>query len=292
MKGVWGMKRFFLIMVVSVLSLSFLFYAIAEVPVSEAKETAADSSDSFGSSSAAASSSGEVLVVEHSHDPIFGGKSGTTIEVVNSADAAASSEGSGESSASASSSTTVVVKTEDDSLPFGPLPVPPYTPPHHHSGGSSSSSSSKAVETIVKSTPVEGTGNTLKSKVNVRAMASIYSARVAVIRNSGTIMEITEEVINSSGEIWYAVKLYNGTMGYVLGSLVYADIVPLAKESEPEKVVVKYVYITPEPEVTPEVIYITKDYDMDPTPTPIYVYVTPAPDGEGMIGNEDDIING
>lgn len=116
------------------------------------------------------------------------------------------------------------------------------------------------METIVRTTPVVGEGYTLKNKVNVRASASIYSTRVAVIRQAGTLVEITEEVLNSSGEIWYAVKLLNGIMGYIRGDLLHAEIVPIVEaQAEP----------------TPEVVYVTRS--AQPTPTPIIVYVTPEP---------------
>ena len=127
------------------------------------------------------------------------------------------------------------------------------------------------------------------SKVNVRALASVYAARVSYLRNSGTTMDITEEVINSAGETWYAVRLMNGTLGYVLGSLLHVDIHYIDEEDdEEEEPEIVYVYITPEPTavptpepapaVTPETIYVVPRTDA--TPTPQIVYVTPEPTPE------------
>ena len=260
-----NLKKLLLIPTASVLTLSLALEAVAELPPVETKVSI---SEQNGSSSASASSSEEVVVQDGSGfwmDP-----SGVTVEVNSNADAAATSQGQGDASATASTSTTVTVTTGDG---FGPYwPLPPYIPPRRHSSGSTTV---KTVETIVKTTPVTGTGYTLKSKVNVRALASINSNRAALIRNSGTVVEVTQEVLNSAGEIWYAVKMYNGTMGYILGSLLHVEITPLLPEAteEPEKIV--YVYVTPVPAagVTPEVIYVPVAQEAPPTPTPNIVYV-------------------
>ena len=276
-------NRMFLILTASVLSVFLFVQACAELPPS-----AASVETENAHSSAEASSSGEVNVETGSG--FWGGPGDVTVEVTNTATAEA--EGSGDASATATSSTTVTVTTGDGFDPFAPLPFPPYIPPYHPHHSSSGSSSTRKIETSVKSETVTGTGYTLKDKVNVRALASIYSTRAAVIRNSGTRVEITEEVLNSSGETGYAVKLYNGTLGYILGSLLHADITPAASEEETDQILVKYVYLTPEPvaEVTPEVIYVT--VEPAPTPTPIYVYVTPAPAVQEEIPDDDDTING
>ena len=128
------------------------------------------------------------------------------------------------------------------------------------------------------------------SKVNVRSVASVYATRVSYIRNSGTTMDITEEVLNSAGERWYAVRLMNGTLGYILGSLLHVDIRYLDEEEEEDEAEpeIVYVYITPEPTavptpepapaVTPETIYVVPETDS--TPTPQIVFVTPEPTPE------------
>ena len=126
------------------------------------------------------------------------------------------------------------------------------------------------------------------SRVNVRVLASIYSACVTTIRSSGTVVTVMEEVVNSSGQTWYAVKLANGMMGYIRGDLLRVEVEPV--NAAPE-----VVYLTlepsPVPAVTPEVIYVLADPDPTPTPVIIYVqreqlaevtpevvYATPAPD--------------
>ena len=127
-------------------------------------------------------------------------------------------------------------------------------------------------ETIVRTTAVIGEGYTVMHKVNVRSLPSIYSTRVATIKRAGTVVEITEEVLNSSGEIWYAVKLLNGTMGYIRGDLLRVDITPVietAAEPTPEVV---YVSTGARPTPTPQIIYVTPPpEDAEPTPQVIYV---------------------
>ena len=114
-----------------------------------------------------------------------------------------------------------------------------------------------------------------------------------VVRQAETLIEsIPAEVKNSSGEIWYAVQLANGTLGYIRSDLVNTDHVILlgdpytyeadvdtrpAAASESASEVIN---IISQPEVTPQIIYVTVNPAAQPTPTPIYVYVTPAPDAQ------------
>ena len=136
-------------------------------------------------------------------------------------------------------------------------------------------------------------------QVNVRTLPSVYAPRATTIRRSGTTVTVMEEVQNSAGQTWYAVKLQNGVMGYIRGDLLRVDIVYAAEDPTPSPMPVVtpeiiymlatpaptptpiIIYIqrelvtTPAPEVTPEVIYITPEPTPAPTPTP--VYVTPDP---------------
>ena len=96
--------------------------------------------------------------------------------------------------------------------PLPPAPWPPFPP-------STPRPRTRIVyrqaETIVETEEAEGYAVTAIKKVNVRAQASIYSTRVTQIRSAGTEVIVNARVRNSSGEIWYSVKLYNGTQGYI-----------------------------------------------------------------------------
>ena len=230
---------------------------------------------------ASASAVSTDYVTVQQENGFFGSPSNVTVEVNSTAEAAANTDGSGESSATVSSSTTVTVTTGESGGSFAPLPVPPPSYPSYPaypadpSYYSSGSRSSKSVESIVKTISVSGTAQTVKGKVNLRALPSTRASRVTVIQNKGTAMEVLEEVLNSASETWYAVKLYNGYMGYILGSLLDADL-----EYPPEETpAIQYIYITPEPvaEATPEVIYVPMGAAAAPTPSPIILYVTPEP---------------
>ena len=78
-------------------------------------------------------------------------------------------------------------------------------------------------------------------KVNLRAMASVRAAWVSRIRYANTEVEVTAQVINSSGETWYAVRLYSGLVGYIRGDLLRVDIQPVQAEQavSPQNVVVR-----------------------------------------------------
>ena len=156
------------------------------------------------------------------------------------------------------------------------------------------------VDSLVDSIPVKGSGYTVMGQVNVRTLPSVYAPRATTIRRSGTTVKVMEEVQNSAGQTWYAVKLQSGVMGYIRGDLLHVDIVYVTEEEAtpspmpavtPEVIYMLatpaptptpiIIYIqqelvsTPAPEVTPEVIYITPEPTPVPTPTP--VYATPEP---------------
>ena len=103
---------------------------------------------------------------------------------------------------------------------------------------------------------------------------------------------MTARVKNSSGEIWYAVQLANGTLGYIRSDLLNTDHVILlgdpyayeadvstrtaaASESASEAINIASPAAVPAP--TPQVIYIVTEPSDQPTPTPIVVYMTPEP---------------
>ena len=125
------------------------------------------------------------------------------------------------------------------------------------------------MESIIKSTPVTGKGWTVIQKVNVRAMASIYSSWVTQIRYAGSEVEVTAEVINSSGETWYEVRLYQGYIGYIRGNLLRVNITPVeVLESEP--VIIQ----TPKKTETPRIIYVVVQSEEDVPKDGEIIYIT------------------
>ena len=147
----------------------------------------------------------------------------------------------------------------------------------------------RQAETMIESMPAEGLCYTAIKQVNVRSQPSTQATRVMTIKSAGTEFSVSARVKNSSGEIWYAVKLANGTLGYIRSDLLNTDHVilledPYAYETEVDTHPaaasesgsdVINVISTPEP--TPEIVYVTTDPSLLPTPTPILVYVTPDP---------------
>ena len=149
----------------------------------------------------------------------------------------------------------------------------------------------RQAETMIESIPAEGWCYTAIKQVNVRSQPSVYATRVMRIKSAGTEFTVTARAKHSAGEIWYAVQLANGTLGYIRSDLLNTDHVILpgdpysyeaevntrpAAASESASAVINI--ITP-PEVaapTPQVIYVVQDAPQ-PTPTPILVYVTPEP---------------
>ena len=125
------------------------------------------------------------------------------------------------------------------------------------------------MESIIRTTPVTGRGWTTISKVNVRTIASVRGGWVTRILQASTEVEVTAEVMNSSGEIWYAVRLYQGYVGYIRGDLLRVDIRPVETRREVVNVqesgdsnVVIYVVVDPsllETGTQPKVVYITPD---------------------------------
>ncbi len=147
-------------------------------------------------------------------------------------------------------------------------------------------------ETLIESIPAEGYCYTAIKRVNVRSMPSIYATKVMSIKSAGTEFIVTARVKNSSGEIWYAVELANGTLGYIRSDLLNTDHVILmgdpyayeswvgtrpASASESGSDVIQIATPAEASAPTPKVIYVTPEPPA--TPTPILVYVTPAPEG-------------
>ena len=150
----------------------------------------------------------------------------------------------------------------------------------------------RQAETLIESIPAEGWCYTAIKRVNVRSQPSTYATKVMTIRAARTEFSVSARVKNSSGEIWYAVKLANGTLGYIRSDLVNTDHVILLRDPYTYEADVdtrpvaasesasEVINIISQPEVTPQIIYVTLDPATQPTPTPIYVYVTPAPDAQ------------
>lgn len=147
----------------------------------------------------------------------------------------------------------------------------------------------RQAETMIESIPAEGYCYTAIKKVNVRSMPSIYATKVMTIKSAGTEFIVTFRVKNSSGEIWYAVELANGTLGYIRSDLLNTDHVVLmgdpyayeswvgnrdAAASESGSDVIKIATPAEASAPTPKVVYVTP---APATPTPILVYVTPEP---------------
>ena len=147
-------------------------------------------------------------------------------------------------------------------------------------------------ETLIESIPAEGYCYTAISRVNVRSQPSTYATRVQTIRSAGTEFIVTARVKNSSGEIWYAVELANGTLGYIRSDLVNTDHVILmgnpyayesyvgsqpAAASESASSIIHIATPAEAEAPEPKVLWVTAPPQA--TPTPILVYVTPEPAG-------------
>ena len=158
-------------------------------------------------------------------------------------------------------------------------------------------------ETLVESIPAEGYCYTAIKYVNVRSQPSIYATMVKTIRSKGTEFIVTARAKNSSGEIWYAVELANGTLGYIRSDLLNTDHVilmgdPYAYESwvgnEPTSAsdsgsgTVNIATPAEAPAATPKVLYVTQPPEA--TPTPILVYVTAEPSGEAAAEVTPEIV--
>lgn len=155
----------------------------------------------------------------------------------------------------------------------------------------------RTAETVVEKMDATGYCYTAIKQVNVRSQPSVYATRVATIRSAGTEFVVNARVKNSSGEIWYAVLLANSTLGYIRSDLLNTDHVilledPYAYESEissrPAAASesgsdILNIVSRPQPQVTPQVIYIPAQPSDVPTPTPIIVYVTPEPPAQAEV---------
>ena len=147
----------------------------------------------------------------------------------------------------------------------------------------------RQAETLIESMPAEGWCYTAIKKVNVRSQPSTYATRVMTIRSAGTEFSVSARVKNSTGEIWYAVQLANGTLGYIRSDLLNTDHVILLEDPYTYEAEIStrpaaasesgsdVINIVSQPEPTPQIIYVTVDLPAQPTPTPILVYVTPEP---------------
>ena len=148
----------------------------------------------------------------------------------------------------------------------------------------------RQAETLIESIPAEGYCYTAIKRVNVRSLPSIYATKVMTIKSAGTEFIVSARTKNSAGEIWYAVQLANGTLGYIRSDLLNTDDVilmgdPYAYESwvgnrtepasESGSSVIHIATPAEAPAATPKVIWVTAPPQA--TPTPIYVYVTPEP---------------
>lgn len=135
----------------------------------------------------------------------------------------------------------------------------------------------RQTETIISSWEAYGIATTATKQVNVRSQASISSSKVATVRAVGTEVEVTARVKNSSGEVWYAVTLANGTLGYIRSDLLNTEQVTVVDyDAVPRQ---EEAAVTPEPPVQQQVVYVTPPPAVQPqaTPTPILVYITPTP---------------
>ena len=148
-------------------------------------------------------------------------------------------------------------------------------------------------ETLVESIPAEGYCYTAIKRVNVRSQPSIYATKVMTIKAAGTEFIVTARAKNSSGEIWYAVELTNGTLGYIRSDLLNTDHVILmgdpyayesyignrpAAASESGSSVINIATPAEAKAAEPKVLWVTAPPQA--TPTPILVYVTPEPASE------------
>ncbi len=166
----------------------------------------------------------------------------------------------------------------------------------------------RQAETLVESIPAEGYCYTAIKRVNVRSQPSIYASKVTTIKAAGTEFIVTARAKNSSGEIWYAVQLTNGTLGYIRSDLLNTDhvilmgdpyayesyvgnrpasapesastIINIAKPAEVEAAEPKVLWVTAPPQATPTpiLVYVTPEpAARGPEVTPQIIYVTPAP---------------
>ena len=199
-------------------------------------------------------------------------------------------EGGGESTGETVTNSEPASGSEDRPEAGPPLPEIPWwelNPPVRHK--TRTRVVVRQAETMIESMPAEGWCYTAIKQVNVRSQPSTQATRVMTIKSAGTEFSVSARVKNSSGEIWYAVKLANGTLGYIRSDLLNTDHVILLEDpytyegevdthpaaaSESGSDVINIIS-TPEP--TPEIVYVTTDPSLLPTPTPILVYVTPDP---------------
>lgn len=133
-----------------------------------------------------------------------------------------------------------------------------------------------STDVIVSSVEVIGTGTTNVYWVNLRTVPVVNGHRVRKIRKPGTKVTLTALATNIYGQEWFAVRMSDGTVGYIRSDLLNADYEIVASET-PET---DESYTGGGVTVTPQVIYVTPApaESNQPTPTPILVYITPEPD--------------
>ena len=161
----------------------------------------------------------------------------------------------------------------------------------------------RQAETLVETIPAEGYCYTAIKRVNVRSMPSIYATKVMTIKSAGTEFIVTARAKNSSGEIWYAVELANGTLGYIRSDLLNTDHVILmgdpyayeswldnrpAAASESGSSVINIATPAETEAPAPRVLYVTQPPAA--TPTPILVYVTPEPQADAAADATPEIL--
>lgn len=74
------------------------------------------------------------------------------------------------------------------------------------------------------------TGATNEAQVNVRAQTNTKSARVGKLAR-GEQISVLDTQINDDGELWYQVRLEDGTEGYIRSDLIGAAELPIQKAS-------------------------------------------------------------
>ncbi len=83
--------------------------------------------------------------------------------------------------------------------------------------------SQSTVSTADGSATYSRTATTAKDKVNVREKTDTKSEKVTQIAKAGTAVTVLTDAYDSSGTIWYFIRLLDGNEGYVRGDLLRID---------------------------------------------------------------------
>ena len=297
------MKRYFCLIVALLVALTMAASAESSTGSADTNNTSVEySATGSGSGTGAAAATAETPNTQSEASSAGAGDgasasgaySSTPSTSAESSSASAGGAGGGASSSSSYSSTTTTTTTTTTSSsssssssssgsssgsgtfvdPADPWPLWPPAQPSSHK---KSSGSSKTVESIIRTEEVTGKGWTLISKVNVRTMPSIAAGQVVQIRSAGTEVIVTGKALNSSGETWYAVKMYQGYVGYIRSDLLRVEVTEeIPKDTADETIVTtiknktngspKVIYVIVEPTQAPkeeeeetQIIYITPD---------------------------------